>query len=71
MSTDNTPATPIPWRIALQATVRDGYVCRRCKRTVLDDNDRRLVCVNRHYIPELANVLTLCERCAALHEAGK
>ena len=70
MSTDNTPTMPIPWQIALQATVRDGYSCRRCRRAVVNDDDRRLMCTNPHLIPELGNVLTLCGRCAALHEAG-
>lgn len=65
--TDCAGQAPIPHRVALHATVRDGYRCRRCGATVLDDANRYLVLAKRNASPELHNVLTLCGRCAERH----
>ena len=59
------------WASELRAVVRDGYACRRCRTLVLDDRDRRAVRANPHEADAVANVLTMCVRCAALHEAGR
>lgn len=66
-----TPAPPIPWRVELQAVLRDGYVCRRCRATVLGDDERRAVAIRPFAPLDLGNVLTYCRRCATDHDHGK
>jgi len=55
----------------LRALLRDGYACRRCKAAVVSDDTRRIVMVDKRGSRDVANLLTLCIRCAAAHDGGK
>ncbi len=58
----------IPWPIELQALIREGYRCRQCRVSVLEEHDRRIVLVKPYATPELINVATMCLRCARSHD---
>ena len=63
------PAPPVvPWPVQLEALVRDGYRCRRCKAIVVHDDERRVVALKHNRPIDAANAITACIRCADEHE---